>query len=516
VNPLPAEISGNPRLCMGLTTTLYDSTAGGSWSSGAIAVATVIPATGVVTGVTTGSSVITYTLPVTGCRQVLTVTVRPVPSPVTGTANVCAGATTTLADTTSGGVWSSGSTTIASVTATSGLVSGIAAGTTNITYTVGASCTAVKQVTVNALPPVYTVTGGGSYCSSSTGVHIGLSNSGTGINYQLYDGSTLTGAAMAGTGHALDFGLLTAAGVYTVTATNSTTSCADNMAGSATITIIPSVTPMMNITANPGTTLCAGNTVNVTSLATNGGAAPQYQWSVNGATVSGATSATYSYTPSTGDVIIATLTSDAPCATPASVNSNTVTMTVNPELIPVTVITASPGSPILIGETETFTATVTNGGTGATYQWKINGTAVPGATNASYVTANISNGDTVTCIVTSGAPCGGNTASSNSVGITVVNNVGVKPLNSVGEVSLYPNPNSGMFTIKGPIENTDEEVNIVVTDLLGQQVYHSTTVVRNGMLNAEVQLGKSVANGMYLVSVQTAAGVMVFHVVVEQ
>ena len=516
VNPLPAEISGNPRLCTGLTTTLYDSTAGGSWSSGAIAVATVIPGTGVVSGVTTGSSVITYTLPVTGCRQVLTVTVHPLPSPVSGTANVCAGAATTLTDTTSGGVWSSGSSTIASVTAAGGLVSGIAAGMANITYTVGASCTAVKQVTVNALPPVYTVTGGGSYCSSATGVHIGLSNSGTGINYQLYDGGIAVGVATAGTGHALDLGLLTAAGVYTVTAANSTTSCADNMAGSATITITPSVMPGINITASPGATLCAGVAANLSSLITNGGGTPQYQWTINGTAITGATNTTYSYTPANGDMITATLTSDAPCATPASVISNTVTMTVNPELIPVTVITASPGSPILIGETETFTATVTNGGTGITYQWKINGAAVPGATNASYVTSNISNGDTVTCIVTSGAPCGGNTASSNGVGITVVNNVGVKPLNSVGEVSLYPNPNSGMFTIKGPIENTNEEVNIVVTDLLGQQVYHSTTVVRNGMLNAEVQLGKSVANGMYLVSVHTAAGVMVFHVVLEQ
>ena len=517
VNPLPAEIAGNPRICQGSTVTLTDATTGGSWTSGTTAVATVPPTIGTVTGVATGSSIITYTLPVTGCRQVFTVTVQIPPSPISGTANLCAGATTILGDTASGGAWTSGSTAIATVGVTSGVVHGLEAGTATITYTMGSLCTATAVVTVNALPTVYTVTGGGNYCSSATGVHIGLSNSGTGINYQLYDGSTAAGAATAGTGHTLDFGLLTGAGVYTVMATNSATSCAGNMAGSATITITPSVTPIMNITATPGTTLCAGTVVSLSSLATNGGTTPQYQWTINGANVTGATSATYRYTPSAGDVITATLTSDAQCATPASVTSNTVTMTVNPELTPVTVITASPGSPILIGETETFTATVTNGGTGAIYQWKINGTAVPGATNAGYVTNNISNGDTVTCTVTSGTPCGGNTASSNKLGITVVNNVGVATHSfTEGDITVLPNPNKGTFSIKGTIGTTDEDVQIVITDMLGQQVYTTTATTHSGILNEQVQLSNTIANGMYLLSIHTAAGNRVFHVVVEQ
>ena len=517
VNPLPAEIAGNPRICEGSTVTLTDATTGGSWSSGTTAVATVPPTSGAVTGVATGSSIITYTLPITGCRQVFTVTVQIPPSAISGTANLCAGATTILGDTASGGAWSSGSTAVATIDAASGIVHGINAGTTTITYTMGSLCTATAIVTVNALPTVYTVTGGGNYCSSGTGVHVGLSNSGAGINYQLYDGSIATGAATAGTGHVLDLGLLTGAGVYTVMATNSSTSCAGNMAGSATITITPSVTPIMNITAIPGTTLCAGTAVNLSSLTTNGGTTPQYQWAINGTTITGATSTTYSYTPSAGDVITAVLTSDAQCATPASVSSNTVTMTVNPELTPVTVITASPGSPILIGETETFTASVTNGGTGTTYQWKINGTTVPGATNASYVTTNISNGDTVTCVVTSGTPCGGNTASSNKVGITVFNNVGVVTHSfTEGDITVLPNPNKGTFSIKGTIGTTDEEVQIIITDMLGQQVYSTTATTHSGILNEQVQLSNSIANGMYLLNIHTTAGNRVFHVVVEQ
>ncbi len=517
VNPLPAEITGNLRVCAGLTTTLADATTGGVWTSGTTTVATVPPTAGTVTGVTTGSSVITYTLPVTGCKQLFTVTVQTPPSPVSGTASMCVSAATVLGDTASGGIWSSGSTTIATVGATTGTVNGIAAGTAMITYTMGASCQAMRQVTVNTLPTVYAVSGGGNYCSSASGVHVGLTGSGTGIGYQLYNGSTATGTLITGTGAALDFGVLTVAGVYTVTATNSATGCGSNMSGSATITIIPSVTPGINITATPGTTLCTGATIHLASTAINGGATPGYQWSVNGSTIPGATSSTYNYTPANGDVITATLNSDAVCASPASVVSNTVTMTVNPELIPVTMIIQSPTGPVLVGETITFTATVTNGGATPTYQWLLNGAAIPSATNATYAASNLSNADTVTCVVTSSGPCGGNSSPSNGIEVIVVSNAGVtSPGRSKGDVTLVPNPSRGSFIIEGALGTTDEEVQIIVTDVLGQQMYVNTTKTRNGILHEQVQLGNTIANGMYLVSVHSASGSYVFHLVVEQ
>jgi hypothetical protein len=41
-------------------------------------------------------------------------------------------------------------------------------------------------VTVNPLPTIYSVTGGGEYCASGNGLPVGLNGSETGINYQLY------------------------------------------------------------------------------------------------------------------------------------------------------------------------------------------------------------------------------------------------------------------------------------------------------------------------------------------
>ena len=82
VNPLPdapAAITGGSTVFVGLTTQLSDLTAGGTWSSGTLANATVDPSTGLVTGVATGTSLITYTVTSGGCSnsvsQLITVSI---------------------------------------------------------------------------------------------------------------------------------------------------------------------------------------------------------------------------------------------------------------------------------------------------------------------------------------------------------------------------------------------------------------------------------------------------------
>jgi len=77
-------------------------------------------------------------------------------------------------------------------------------------------------------------------------VHIGLSGSDIGINYQLYHGTVLSGT-VTGTGTAAGFGVETLAGTYTAVATNAATGCADNMRDSAIVTITPVVIPTVSI-----------------------------------------------------------------------------------------------------------------------------------------------------------------------------------------------------------------------------------------------------------------------------
>ncbi len=111
-------------------------------------------------------------------------------------------------------------------------------------------------ITMQATPVSQTITGGGAYCAGGSGVSIGLGGSQSGVNYQLKRGSTNVGPAVAGTGGPFSFGTQTAAGTYTVVATSSTTGCTATMAGSKTVTILPSPA---SYPITGGGTYCAGD-----------------------------------------------------------------------------------------------------------------------------------------------------------------------------------------------------------------------------------------------------------------
>ena len=72
---------------------------------------------------------------------------------------------------------------------------------------------------------------------------------------------------------------------------------------------------------------CGGNPVTFTATAINGGTAPVYSWKVNGSPV-GATAATYTYQPASGDQVACEVTSNAVCVTNSPAVSVPVTMQV--------------------------------------------------------------------------------------------------------------------------------------------------------------------------------------------
>lgn len=154
----------------------------------------------------------------------------PIGSPVAGTGTALSFGLQTTA----------GTYTVVATNATTGCVNNMAGSAT---------------ISVSALPTAYTVTGGGGYCSGSTGVPVGLSSSSTGVQYQLYRSGTPVGAPVSGTGFALSFGIQTVAGVYTVVATSVGTLCNNSMSGSATVVVNP--LPFVD-TVLGGGSYCAG------------------------------------------------------------------------------------------------------------------------------------------------------------------------------------------------------------------------------------------------------------------
>ncbi len=122
--------------------------------------------------------------------------------------------------------------------------------TTHGTYTVEAthntgSCkrlmTGSGNITINPLPTVYTIGGGGFVCSG-TSFAITLSDSEAGVRYQLKRGTTTVGSPQDGTNNPLSWGNQLAPGIFTITATNVATQCTQSMV-SDTVMLIPQPLP---------------------------------------------------------------------------------------------------------------------------------------------------------------------------------------------------------------------------------------------------------------------------------
>ncbi len=107
-------------------------------------------------------------------------------------------------------------------------------------------------------------------------------------------------------------------------------------------------------------------------------------------------------------------------------NSNTLngSITINENLEPSVSITSSDADTTICAGTEvTFTANATNGGSSPSYQWQING--IDTFSNSStFTTSSLSDGDTVTVILTSDETCvTQSTATSNAIAFTVYPNL---------------------------------------------------------------------------------------------
>ena len=183
-----------------------------------------------------------------------------------------------------------------------------------------------RTISVNPLPTVYNVTGGGSFCSGGSAA-IGLSNSELGVNYQLRRGTASVGTPIAGTGAAISFGNQTVAGTYTVVAKNALTTCTVNMNGNAVITVI--ALPSAN--AGSDKTIALGGTTNIGTAAITGNT---YAWSPS-AGLTSPNSAITAASPSASTTYTLTVTNTATgCTRSDAVVVTVTTVRTMPEVAP--------------------------------------------------------------------------------------------------------------------------------------------------------------------------------------
>jgi uncharacterized protein YjdB len=528
VNPLPvvASITGTLTVCSGASTTLTDATPSGTWSSSNPAVAS-IGTGGVVTAVSIGTSNISYTVTNGfGCTDratALFTVFSPLSAVITpeGPTSFCTGGFVVL-DGPAGGTsyqWKRGGVNIAG--ATSGTYTASTSGVYTVLITLTGGCSTMSSsttVTVNPspiVPPAVSITAtvGPIFCITTapttlTAVPV---NGGFSPTYQW-----IVNGVSVGAGNTYSY-TPTAGDIVKVVLTSSD-ACAFPLTASATdtMTVSPLRTPSVTI-RTPHNPICDGDTAMFIAMPVYGGTAPVYHWTENGINV--ATGPEYIYTPHNGDLLVVTLFSNYPCLVTNTAVSPTYTVHTQAAVTnSVTIFVTQ--STIVAGSVDTFIAVATNGGTLPSYQWLLNGLPIPGATNSMYITGSLENGQVISCMETSNAPCANPlTAKSGGIAVTVKpGGVGVPQVNGKqNSFTLVPNPNKGEFTVSGTINTlTDERVSIVITDMLGQAVYRYLATATNGNLNTHITLDKSIANGIYLVSITSGDGHEVYHIVIDK
>lgn len=346
-------------------------------------------------------------------------------------------------------------------------------------------------VTVNPTPVKPTLASNAPICGGDT-LLLSSSTSTTGVSYA-WSGPGFTATQK-------DPMLLNAqvanSGVYTLTLSLGMCSISDTIS----VQVDPAAT--VSVVPTPGNDICEGTQVTFVAFVNNSGTNPQYQWQKNGIDIPGANNNNYITTPANGDSYNVILSPNTTCKNDKV--SNIVNMTVSPVVTPSVSISSNPTLPVGPWTMVTFKATFANGGNSPTFQWKRNGQDVVGATSDIWGTAQLNNNDVISVVLYSQHKCAvPDTAVSNAIDVLI--DLGVDDITG-GSLQLYPNPNSGSFTIKGEVAN-NKTINLTIINKLGQTVHQTTIRPQHNTINQQININKELATGVYLLQLRTEDGV---------
>jgi hypothetical protein len=368
--------------------------------------------------------------------------------------------------------------------AISGAISASYTATTNGSYTVvvtnASTCSSTSTatvVTVNTLPTA-TITPATATTFCQGGSVVLNANTGTGLSYQWFNNATAINGATAASYTA------TTSGSYTVVVTNASTCTSTSTAVVVTVNTLPTAT----ITPATATTFCQGGSV---VLNANTGAGLTYQWFNNATAISGATSASYTATMSGSYTV--TVTNASTCSTTSTATVVTVNALPTATITPATATTFCQGGSVVLNA---------NTGTGLSYQWRLNGNPISGATSSSY-TANASGSYSV--VVTNASTC----SATSTATVVTVNALPVASISPNGLVeicqgqSIALTANGGvsyLWSTGAPTQsitvNTEALYTVTVTDINGCTDTESQFVKVNqlpnvAVNNASICLGQS-------------------------
>ena len=432
INPIPVVSVNSVTVCAGqvanLTATSTVPNGTFTWSPGGNTGSSIS-----VTPTTTTTYTASYL--VTGCPSVSgtgTVTVNPL-QPITGNLTACLGLNSQLANVVAPGTWSSSNLGVATISS-NGLVAGVSAGTSTITYNASNGCSTTAQFTVYP-QPILTATPSNVLCFGGSGSVV-LNATGANAPYT-YGGSPTQNLSP---------------GTYTYTAT-STNGCVSAPV-SITITQPQAGLILSNTQVN---VLCFGNNTGSIDLTVTGGTAPYtYAWSNNTTAQDPSNLIAGAYTVTVTDANGCTATATVTITQPASALVATTTQ----------VMIACFG-----GSTGSVNMTPTGGTAPYTYVWTGGSTAqsaigVPAGTYTVVVTD--ANGCTTTISATITQPQAPLSLATTQVNVLCFgNSTGSIDLSPSGGTPGYTYAWSNNSTIQDPLNLIAGTYTVVVTDANG-------------------------------------------------
>jgi hypothetical protein len=242
------------------------------------------------------------------------------------------------------------------------------------------------------------------------------------------------------------------------------------------------------------TELCVGDTFKFTARSTGGGLNPQYQWWKNNLRV-GNNSPNYSFMANnSGEKVWVEMRSSETCPALTSLNSDSISVVVNQQVVPTIVLTPSK-SRFCRNDTLSFRTSGNYFGLNPSFEWLLNGRTL-NFTQAIYRTDSFRSGDLLRVRLTSSERCAvPNSALSNAPNL-IYDCTATRDL-AEPKISLYPNPS----TVKILNFELDEPVNlrsVAIFDAQGRQVFSKKMdfIIQDKKQSCDVS---NLENGYFLV-----------------
>lgn len=273
-------------------------------------------------------------------------------------------------------------------------------------------------------------------------------------------------------------------------------SVSKNIAFEQTLDLQSAESLISQITSSKTATFCSGSHVVLKTLKDPKYA---YSWKKNDVIIKGATEFTYKAN-SAGKYSVRIMAGKDSVTTETTIVSES-------ENIEVSI---APSDPIFCQDSSILLKT--NTGDEYVYQWRRNGITIPGANQKTYKTDK--SGDYQVKIIqgscfdwsgiTNVQAClkSDSTSKNNVLNNNSANSFGTKDDSLL--VRIFPNPNSGLFTLEINMVHITEKVvdaKVEVINAIGQVVYYKLTSFNKGYINDHIELENSVQPGIYFLQV---------------